>query len=161
MITLSSLDGLEEETLYTEQPDDFDGVRSKRVFAYIIDLVCIFFLTIAANVIAALMGIISLGTLTPILVLAITMVPLGYHTLTVGSQWNATVGMRMMGLEVCLLDGREPDYITAFLHAALFYVTMALTSFLLLAISLFNAKGRLLHDFITNSVIKRSHPKPA
>ncbi|MEH6402707.1 MAG: RDD family protein [Sneathiella sp.] len=133
--------------------ESFDGIRMKRILAYIVDVVCIFFLGIAATTIAAILGIVSFGLLTPFLALALALVPLAYHTLTVGSHWNATVGMRIFDLEVRLKSSEHPDYIAALIHAAIFYFTMAVTSSLILLVSLFNSRGRLLHDYITECTI--------
>jgi len=134
----------------------FDGIRSRRFIAYMIDVICIFFISILATIGAILLGIVTLGLLSPILALGLMLVPLAYHTLTIGSHWNATFGMRLMGLEVYLYSGEEPDYLIALAHSTLFYFTMALTSSLILLVSLFNPRGRLLHDYLTNSGVRRA-----
>jgi len=133
--------------------ESFDGIRMKRILAYIVDVVCIFFLGVAATTVAAILGIVSFGLLTPFLALALALVPLAYHTLTIGSSWNATVGMRIFDLEVRLKSSEQPDYMAALIHAAIFYFTMAVTSSLILLVSLFNARGRLLHDYITDCTV--------
>lgn len=140
----------------SENSDDFDAIRFRRLIAYAIDVVCIFFISIIAAVVATLMGIVTLGLLSPVLAVGLMLVPLAYHTLTIGSAMNATVGMRFMGLEVYLYSGDKPDYLTALIHSGLFYFTVALTSSLILLVSLFNPRGRLLHDYLTNSGIRRA-----
>lgn len=140
----------------TFQSFSFSGIRAKRIFAYIVDVICISILAFAAGLVASLLGIITLGLLSPILALLLACVPIAYHTATIGGPWNATVGMRLFGIEVSLNDGRKPDYVTAFVHSALFYFTMALTSMLILLVSIFNPQGKLLHDYLTNSTVHNS-----
>ena len=156
VINLSSLKGGSNNFSHEENMEGFEAVRVRRMMAYAIDVVCIFFISIIATVVATLMGIITLGLLSPLLAIGLMLVPLAYHTVTIGSQMNATVGMRFMGLEVYLYSGEEPDYLTALVHSGLFYFSMAVTSSLILLVSLFNSKGRLLHDYVTNSGIRQA-----
>ncbi|MBL4739927.1 MAG: RDD family protein [Sneathiella sp.] len=135
------------------QSENFNGIRMKRILAYIVDVVCIFFLGIAAATVAAILGIVSFGLLTPLLAFALALVPLAYHTITIGSHWNATVGMRLFDLEVRLKSSQHPDYMAALLHAAIFYLTMAITSSLILLVSVFNSRGRLLHDYLIDCTV--------
>ncbi len=137
-----------------ERPGDYEGIRTKRIFAYAIDVICIFFVGILAGAAATLLGIITLGLLSPLLAILLACVPLAYHTITIGGPWNATVGMKMFGLEVALANDEEIDYVTAFIHAALFYFSVALTSFLILLVSLFNPQGKVLHDYLTSSTVR-------
>jgi uncharacterized RDD family membrane protein YckC len=158
-IQLSSLGGAGTDQSFKQTQDDFDGIRLKRLFAYAIDVICIACIGFVATIIATLMGIVTFGLLTPVLAVGLALVPLAYHTLTIGSERNATIGMRMMGLEVYLYSGEDPDYLTAFIHSGLFYASLALTSSLILLISIFNDKGRLLHDYLTSSGVRCVSPK--
>ncbi len=153
-IQLASLKGHQEGDFKRATADRFDGVRTKRIIAYIIDLVCIAVITFAAGICAFFLGILSFGALTPILGVVLALIPIGYHTYTIGSHRNGTIGMNIMDLEVFLEDGREPDYVSAFLHSGLFYASMTLTSGFILLISLFNDKGKLLHDYLTSSGVR-------
>ena len=153
-IQLASLKGQDAGNTHRVSANRFDGVRSKRIIAYIIDLVCIAVITFAAGICAFFLGILSFGALTPVLGIILALLPIGYHTFTIGSSKNGTIGMQMMDLEVYLEDGREPDYIAAFFHSGLFYASMTLTSGFILLVSLFNDKGKLLHDFLTGSGVR-------
>jgi uncharacterized RDD family membrane protein YckC len=155
-IELSSLSGSDREEPHSIHQDRFEGIRTRRIIAYAIDVVCIFFLGIIATIAATLMGIVTLGLLSPILAVGLALVPLAYHTVTIGSEKNATLGMQLMKIEVYLKDGRSVDYLTAFFHAGLFYASMAITSMLILGVSLFNSQGRLLHDYLTNSGVRNT-----
>lgn len=136
-------------------PDDFESIRLRRIFAYLIDVVCIAFITFIATFGAVLLGVISLGVLTPLLIVILALIPLAYHTLLVGGPGNATLGMRFLNVRMERMDGGAPDYLIAFIHAALFYFTVGATSSLILLVSLFNPRGRLLHDYLLDTVIRR------
>lgn len=159
LINLSSLEGMKGQSASTDHSQNYEGIRLKRMMAYIVDVVCIFIIGVIASTVAALIGIITFGLLSPILVICLAAIPLAYHTLTIGSEWHATLGMKLFDIEVCLKNGDYPDYMTAFLHSGIFYLTMAITSSLILILSLFNSRGSLLHDYLTNSVVrlKRKH----
>jgi uncharacterized RDD family membrane protein YckC len=136
-------------------PDDYESIRLRRIFAYAIDVLCIAVLSWGASIVAGLLGVISFGTLTPLLVLGLALIPIGYNTFLIGGKWNATIGMRFMNMRMEGLNGNEPDYLTAFIHAALFYFSIAITSSLILLVSLFNPRGRCLHDYVASVVIRR------
>ncbi len=131
------------------------SLRLERIFAYIIDVICLFFVLIVVKIAAAILGVLSLGLLSPLLFLIVALTPLAYHTYLVGSERSATLGMRIMNIKVRTMDGRQPDYATAFVHCLIFYVSMFLTSGLILLVSLFMPHGRCLHDYLTNSIVVR------
>lgn len=139
----------------TFNPDDYESIRLRRVFAYAIDVLCIAVISIAATIAATLIGVITFGVLTPLLVLILAAIPILYHTLLVGGPGSATIGMRFMNVRMERMNGDAPDYLIALIHAALFYFTMAATSSLILLVSLFNPRGRLLHDYLVDTVIRR------
>ncbi|MCF8468067.1 MAG: RDD family protein [Sneathiella sp.] len=139
----------------TFNPDDYESIRLRRIFAYIIDVICIAVITVIATFAAALLGAITFGVLTPLLIVILAVIPLAYNTLLVGGGGHATLGMRFMNMRMELMNGGAPDYVIAFIHAALFYFSVAVTSWLILLVSLFNARGRCLHDYLVDTVIRR------
>lgn len=158
MIKLSSLEGNDDRFRSpsdTFNPDDYESIRLRRIFANAIDVLCIAVITVAATFAATLIGVITFGVLTPLLVLILAGIPLIYHTLLIGGPGNATLGMRFMNVRMERMNGDDPDYLIALIHAALFYFTMAATSSLILLVSLFNPRGRLLHDYLVGTVIRR------
>ncbi|HYE50130.1 MAG TPA: RDD family protein [Azospirillaceae bacterium] len=130
-----------------------EGVRVKRMVAYVIDLIIIAVLSLPVVLVFALLGLLSLGLLTPVLAPLLAAVPLAYHTLLIGGGRSATVGMRMMGIEVRTHDGGRPDMVRAFLQTALFYLSVALTSALILLVSLVAERKRTLHDLLAGTVV--------
>ena len=157
-IELSSLDGKThtgEAPSDVFNPDDYESIRLRRIFAYAIDVLCIAVISIAATVVATFLGIITFGVLTPLLVLGLALIPLIYNTLLVGGRGSATLGMRFMNVRMERMNGGGPDYLVAFIHAAVFYLTIAATSSLILLVSIFNPRGRCLHDYLVDTVIRR------
>ncbi len=141
---------------WTEPPDPLDhpelfaGVVVCRVLAYLIDA------AILLGVIGFMwfVTILTFGLLTPVATVLTPVIPLAYHTLLIGGRDSATLGMRMMGVEIRALTGERPDLAQAFLLTALFYATMALTGLLLIA-ALFNQRSRCLHDWLSGTVTIR------
>jgi uncharacterized RDD family membrane protein YckC len=83
-------------------------------------------------------------------------VALAYDTLAIGGGRGATPGMRLFGLEARGVQGGRPDYWQAFLMTALFYATVPITSFLILAVALFSDRNRTLHDILSGITLIRT-----
>lgn len=135
-----------------EAPELYDGIRVKRLVAYAIDLIIIAVLLVALWVVGSIFALITLGLLYPVLAVAAFILPFAYHTLLIGGGSNATVGMRIMDLRVVAWNGHRPGYAQAALQTFLFYASLAMATFLVLAFSFFNPRGRCLHDFVAGTV---------
>lgn len=138
------------------RPELFEGIVTRRVLAYLIDVAIVLgilaFLWLLVAITLFMLSSIA-GILTPL-------IPLAYHTLLIGGRDSATIGMRLMGIQVRTLDGGHPDYIHAGLLTLLFYGTMALTGLLLIA-ALFNDRNRCLHDWLSGTVTVVNIGEPA
>lgn len=139
-------------------PQLFIGVMLRRIFAYLVDLAVLLGIFILFKFALAILTIATFGLLTPLLLLIGTIIPVAYHTLTIGSTSSATLGMRLLGLEVRVWNGGKPGYLQAFLHTAIFYVTISFTGGLILLFALFNNRRRCLHDFLCGTVVIRRRP---
>jgi uncharacterized RDD family membrane protein YckC len=137
-------------------PTLFDGIRSRRVLGYFVDLVLIAILSVAAWFALVFAGVLTLGLLLPLLPIAMALIPLAYHALQVCGPRSATIGMRLFDVEVRNWTGNRPDLLQAFLMTALFLTTIALTGSLILLVSLFNNRGRTLHDYLSGTVVVRA-----
>ena len=94
-------------------PEYFDGIPLKRVVAYIVDVFVISIFAAAVAVIAFVPVVLTLGMLKPFILGVIAVIPLSYHTLLIGSDRPATVGMRLLGIEVRTINGDKPGYVVA------------------------------------------------
>jgi uncharacterized RDD family membrane protein YckC len=136
----------------------FHGISGRRIAAYVFDLVL---LGIASPVLFfgfKVIGILTFGLLTPLLLLVWSLSAIIYHTLFIASPWSATPGMRLLGVEVRAWNGNRPSLAQAALQTVLFYITVPTTSCLVLVFALFNDRRRCLHDYLCGTVVIRSDP---
>ena len=138
------------------RPELFDGVLWRRLFAYLIDLVCIAAIVVAAWVVFVVLTVLSLGLLAPVLWFLFGLIPLLYHTLLISGPRSATFGMRVFDIELCSWDGERPVFLQALAHTFLFYLTVAATGSLILLFALFNRRKRTLHDILAGMLMVRS-----
>jgi uncharacterized RDD family membrane protein YckC len=134
----------------------FAGIRSRRVFAYLIDVLIIGLLLVALWTIGLIFTVMTFGLLFPVLATLSAILPLIYHTITIGGAGRGTWGMRAMDLRAYSVDGARPNYVQALVFAFGFYLTVSFTTFLVLLVALFNARGRLVHDYVSGLVVARS-----
>jgi uncharacterized RDD family membrane protein YckC len=134
----------------------FDGVLSRRALAYLIDLCVIGAIMIAAWIVFALLTVLSFGLLGPALWFVFGLIPLAYNTLLVGGRHGATVGMRLLDLELRSWDGYRLVLLQALAHTVLFYVTVGATCALVLLFALINRRRRTLHDVLSGMLMVRS-----
>jgi uncharacterized RDD family membrane protein YckC len=131
------------------------GVVWRRILAYVTDVVIIGLLIGLAWLVVSPLIIVSFGLLLGPLAFALGLVPAAYHTLLIGGIRSATFGHRLFGLEVRALDGGRPSYLQALIHTVLFYVSVALTAFLILAVIPFTRYRQGVHDMLANVVLLR------
>ena len=139
-------------------PEFYQGVLVRRVFAYWVDLLCIALLIAFAWIVLWILAIASLGLLSPLL-LILGLIPVLYHTITIGGPHSATPGMRLTSVEVRSWTGERPSYLQAFVQTVLFYVTVYPTWSLVLLVALFNERRRTLHDILAGTLVIRQFPE--
>jgi uncharacterized RDD family membrane protein YckC len=146
-----------DENLRIPSPDwrAYQGVLSRRVFAFVLDYLIVALLWVPAAVVVFFLGILTFGLgflLYPVLFAAVAML---YFGVTVGGRNQASPGMNMMGLAIARTDGRPMDFLTAIVHLVIFWIANALLTPLILLIGLFTDRGRLLHDLLIGTVTVR------
>jgi len=139
-------------------PESYRGVLVRRVLAYWVDLLCIGLLIGLAWIVFLMLAIASLGLLSPLL-LILGLIPVLYHTLTIGGPRSATPGMRLTGVEVRSWTGERPNYLQAFVQTILFYVTVYPTWALVLLVALLDRRRRTLHDMLAGTLVIRQSPE--
>ena len=133
-------------------PEFFARVTLKRVVAYLIDFAIIGILSLAALAAFWVLGVLSFGLLSPLFAVLLPFIPLTYHTAFIGGPESATPGMQLFGIEVHRMEGDRPGYFQAALQTVVFYVSVGLTSWLILLVALFNERGRTFHDYLCGTV---------
>ena len=143
----------------TAAPGLYEGVLLRRCAAYLVDVVLLFVLGVIAYSVLWVIGLLTLGLLWVALPLVGLLLPPLYHGLTIGGPASATPGMRVMGLQVrSILDNQPPTLWQGLAMGALFYITIALTAWLILLVVLFNPRSRTLHDWLAGTVVVRHPP---
>ncbi|MCV0424839.1 MAG: RDD family protein [Roseibium sp.] len=137
-------------------PELFEGVRSRRVFAFFIDVIVIALLTFGAGILVFFLGVFTLGFGFLLYAILPTAVALLYVAFTLGGPQASTLGMRAMGLEMRLWYGAKPYPLLAAVHAILFWFSVSLLTPLILLVSLFSDRKRLLHDIVLGVIVINS-----
>ncbi len=134
----------------------YEGVRTRRVIAFVIDYFLIGLLLIPFALIVFVVGVLTLGLgwfLFGILGPAAALI---YVWNTLGGRNQATIGMQMMGIRLDRLDGRPVDGMLAVVHTVLFWAANAVLTPLILLASLVLDRKRTLHDLMLGTVVTRS-----
>jgi uncharacterized RDD family membrane protein YckC len=134
----------------------YDGVRTRRIFAFLIDYFIVALLLIPFAILVFLFGIVTLGLGWMLFSVLAPLVAIVYVWNTLGGHRQATVGMRMMAIRLERLDGRPIDGLTAVVHTVLFWAANVIISPLILVITLFTDRKRTLHDLLLGTVVIRS-----
>src|SRR5258705_6249606 len=147
------------------QPELFRGVLTRRVFAFLIDLVVLSIPVILAYVFVAVFGLISLGLgwlLFWLVWPASVIWAIIYYGASLGGPHSATFGMRGMDLELRTWYGAPGYFVLGAMHAVLFWVSVSMLTPLVLLVGLVNGRRLLLHDLMPGTVvINRSGRSPA
>jgi len=135
-------------------PELFEGVLARRVVAFVIDFVLIAVPVVVAAMLIFAFGIITLGlgfALYYFLPAATVIWALFYCGATLASPASATIGMRVMDLEMRTWYGAPAYFVLGAVHAIVFWMTMSFPPVLLVAF--LNERRRLLHDIVLGTVV--------
>ena len=141
------------------QPELFRGVLTRRVFAFLIDLVVLSIPVILACLFIAVFGVVTLGlgwALFWLVSPASVIWALIYYGASLGGPHSATLGMRVMNLELRTWYGAPSYFVLGAMHAVLFWISISVLSPLVLLVGLFNGRRRLLHDVLLGTVVINS-----
>jgi uncharacterized RDD family membrane protein YckC len=141
------------------QPELFRGVLTRRVFAFLIDLVVLSIPVILACMFIAVFGVVTLGlgwALFWLISPASVIWALVYYGASLGGPHSATLGMRVMDLQLRTWSGAPGYFVLGAAHAVLFWLSVSFFTPLILLVGLFNGRRRLLHDMILGTVVINS-----
>jgi len=145
-------------------PELFEGVLARRVVAFVIDFIIISIPVVLAAMFIFAFGIVTLGlgfALYWLLPPGAVVWALIYFGATLGSPRSATIGMRVMDLEMRTWYGAPAYFVLGAVHAIVFWISIsALTPFILL-VAFFNERRRLLHDILLGTVIINNSERAA
>src|SRR5580692_5760754 len=141
------------------QPELFRGVLTRRVFAFLIDLVVLSVPVIVGYLFIAVFGLITLGLGWALFWLAwpaSVIWAIVYYGASLGGPYSATLGMRVMDLELRTWYGAPGYFVLGAMQAVLFWISVSFLSPLVLLVGLFNGRRRLLHDIVLGTVVINS-----
>jgi uncharacterized RDD family membrane protein YckC len=145
-------------------PEFFEGVLSRRVVAFFVDVCLIVGPIIFLAFFIFIFGLVTLGLgwllfwlLSPLFVIWAVV----YVGATMGSPHSATIGMRMVDLELRTWYGGKMYFLLAAVHVIFFWISVSFLSPLILLVALVNRQHRLLHDFCTGTVMVNNERRAA
>lgn len=144
-------------------PELFEGVLARRLIAFVIDLIILAIpvvfgaLFIVATTIATLgIAAIFFAILSPLFWPLIVIWAICYYGFTFGSAASATIGMRVMDLEMRTWYGAPAYFVLGCAHAIVYWVTISFLTPFVLLVGFFNIRRRLLHDILVGTVVINS-----
>jgi uncharacterized RDD family membrane protein YckC len=137
-------------------PELFEGVLARRCMAFLIDITIISIPVLVAAFFILIFGFITFGlgwVLYALLWPAAVIWAITYYGLTFGSAASATVGMRVMDLEMRTWYGAPCYFVLGAVHAVVYWVTVSFLTPFILLVAFFNERKRLLHDMLVGTVV--------
>ncbi len=139
-------------------PELFEGVLTRRVLAFCIDVIILAGIMAIAASVAVIGGIFTLGLgllATPLILLFSIVL---YYGATLGSSRRATVGMQLMDIVLTPTHGLPLDGWRAFAHPLVYWLTCWVLPPFSLAVALFTPRRQLLHDLLLGTLMVRRSP---
>ena len=137
-------------------PELFDGLLTRRVVAFIIDLIVIAVPLASAAMFIFVFGLVTFGlgwALFWLLSPASVIWALFYYGTTLGSPASATLGMRAMEIEMRTWYGAPAYFVLGAVHPIIYWVSVSVLTPLVLLVCFLNPRRRLLHDMLVGVVI--------
>jgi uncharacterized RDD family membrane protein YckC len=138
------------------QPELFRGVLTRRFFAFLIDLVILSIPIVLGVIFIALFGLLTLGLgwmlfwlVSPLSAIWAIL----YYGLSLGGPHSATVGMRVMDLQLRTFSGEPGYFLLGAAHAVFYWISVSVLTPFIVLIGLFNRRRQLLHDLVLGTVI--------
>jgi uncharacterized RDD family membrane protein YckC len=137
-------------------PELFEGVLTRRCIAFLIDVTIIAVPVLFAAVFIFIFGLVTLGlgwALYWLLSPATVIWAIAYYGFTFGSPASATIGMRVMDIEMRTWYGAPAYFVLGAVHAVVYWVTVSFLTPFILMIAFFNERKRLLHDMLVGTIV--------
>jgi len=145
-------------------PELFEGVVARRLVAFLIDFVILAVPVVFVSMFIFVAGIVTFGLgflFYGLLWPAAVIWAIAYYGVTLGSPASATIGMRMVDIELRTWYGSPAYFVLGAVHAIVFWITVsALTPFILL-VCLFNDRKRCLHDMLIGTIVINNEDRAA
>ena len=140
-------------------PELFEGVLARRCIAFVIDVIIIAIPVLLAALFIVIFGVVTLGLGWLLFWLfwpATVIWAIVYYGLTFGSTASATIGMRVMELEMRTWYGAPAYFVLGAVHAIVYWLTVSYLTPLILLVAFFNERRRCLHDMLVGTIVINS-----
>lgn len=137
-------------------PEYFEGVVARRIIAFLVDIIILALPLMVLALMILIVGILTLGLgllLFWLMPAVATIWALAYYGFCFAHPSSATIGMRMMDLEMRTWSGERSYFLLGAVHAVLFWISVTALTPLVLLVALLNARRRLLHDMVLGTVV--------
>jgi uncharacterized RDD family membrane protein YckC len=137
-------------------PELFEGVLARRCMAFLIDVTIIAIPVLFAAIFIFIFGLITLGlgwALYWLISPATVIWAIVYYGMTFGGPASATIGMRVMDIEMRTWYGAPAYFVLGAVHAIVYWITVSFLTPLVLVVALFNDRRRLLHDMLVGTIV--------
>jgi uncharacterized RDD family membrane protein YckC len=145
-------------------PELFDGVVARRLVAFLIDFLILSVPVVFMSMFIFVIGIVTFGLgflFYGLLWPAMVVWAIAYYGLTLGGPASATIGMRVMDIEMRTWYGAPAYFVLGAVHAVVFWITVSMITPLILLVCLFNERRRCLHDILVGTVIINNDARAA
>ena len=137
-------------------PELFEGVLARRLIAFVIDLIVVAIPIVFLAILIFAFGVVTLGfgwllfwLVSPISVIWAIV----YFGVTLGSPRSASIGMRVMEIEMRTWYGAPAYFVLGAIHVVAFWFSVSFFTPLILLVCFFNHRRRLLHDIVLGTII--------
>ena len=137
-------------------PELFEGVLARRCIAFLIDVTIIAIPVLFASVFIFIFGLVTLGlgwALFWLISPATVIWAIVYYGMTFGSGASATIGMRVMDIEMRTWYGAPAYFLLGAVHAVAYWFLVSFFTPLILLVAFFNQRRRLLHDMMVGTIV--------
>lgn len=133
-----------------------EGVRTRRIFALLLDLTLITIMSVGFFFVLLILGIVTFGLTWFLIPPLFPVIALIYNGLAISGWRMATPGMQAMDLEMRMMDGTRVPFVNAAAHAVFLYLSCTILTPFILLVSLLSREKRCLHDMAAGVIVTRS-----
>src|SRR5882757_1627622 len=122
-------------------PELFEGVVARRIVAFLIDFLILSLPVVFVSMFIFVIGIVTFGLgffLYGLLWPGMVVWAIVYYGMTLGSASSATIGMRIMDIEMRTWYGAPAYFVLGAVHAVVYWITVSFLTPFVLLVAFFN-----------------------
>ncbi len=139
-------------------PELFEGVLTRRVMAFVVDVVLLGLIAMAICAVGFILGFLSFGVAWLFIPIAVPFAIIGYYSGTLGAARRATIGMSMMDLVLVPTRGYPLEGWKILIHPLVFWITVWVAWPISLVVALLTPRRQMVQDLVTRTLMLRRSP---